>query len=872
MTQKTYIIIDGNSFIHRAYNALPAFTNKDGFPTQIITGVCNMINKVINGFEHEHVVVAFDASGKNFRHDMYSEYKANRESMPDDMRIQLAPLKEIISSWGIPMLCVQGVEADDSMSTLALKAEEEGYKVILATSDKDMNQIVSDNIFILDTKSAESKEKMTLIDKEAVKVKMGVYPELVVDYLALIGDTSDNVPGVEKCGPKTALKWLESYGSIDGIVQNKDNISGKVGEYLNRSIDDGLLFLSRDLVTICKNVPIDKKATDFIGVMDEQSLLELLNKYQLRNLKKALKVVDKNASSAKSEFSDFNDKSLISDFFVKAQEENIIYVHTFNFNNEDFLLFFISDSEKVIVLKADEYKSELNDFVNNSFLKKYLISSVDTKNVLKTIYKHTNNRKAFSMLVDDARVADSIQEGNISKIKTIEYLNDTHSNFNLSALRETYKLNTATPKWDKMSLEETISVISEEIIVGKYIIENKDESYDISSANLDNKLVGVLASMEYHGALIDISYLNEIGSQFDEKINEIQNKIFEKAGQEFNISSPKQVANILFDVLEIKSKKKSTAEDVLLLLEPENPIITDIMSWRSYSKLKSTYIDGLINKADEDSFLHTTYNLTLATNGRLSSTDPNLQNLPMKTEEGRKIRAAFIPRKGYKIVTADYSQIELRILAHLSKDKKLLEAYVQEKDLHAITASEVLSMPLEDVSHEERRIGKTINFGLIYGMSEKRLASELNINKKDASEYYLKYFKYFKGIKPFFEKALEEAKENLFVKTDSGRKIHTRDLGSPNSFARSHAEKSANNAAISGTAADIMKEAMVHAFEVLQKTELDARIIMQVHDELVFEVREDIADGFASEMKYLLENTTKLSVPLIVEYKIKSHY
>lgn len=868
MTQPVYIIIDGNSFIHRAYHALPVFTNKAGFPTNIITGVCNMINKVLKGFEHEYAVVAFDARGKNFRHDMFEEYKANRDSMPDDMRVQLDPLKQIIDAWGLPNLTVSGVEADDSMSSMAIAAEKAGFKVIMVTSDKDMNQIVNENIHILDTKATDAKEKMLPLDIEGVKEKMGVYPNQVVDYLSLVGDTADNVPGVHKCGHKTAIKWIDEFGSVEGIKENSDQIKGKVGEYLKEAIESGALDLSYKLVTIKKDVDVGD-VLSYKQEMNEEKLIELLNTYELRTFKKMLNLVDKNAESAETEFVEGDEAK---DFAMEMHKASILFMETFNFKNDDYLLVSTKSNDSVYVLKASEHKRSLTELVNSFVNKNGYISSIDSKEVLKTIYKVVKDRKVFDILLDDARVVDYIQEGGRSKIATIEMLNDSHSNFNLSELRETFKLNGKAPKWKKMSFEETATVISEHVKICKHIINNKDQDFNLASAIMDNRILSVLAYVEYHGALLNVEHLNNYGQELDSKIIDIEKRIFDVAGSEFNISSPKQVSKVLFEDLAIPSKKKSTAEDVLLALVDDNPIVGDILKYRSLTKLRSTYVEGLLSRVDENNYIHTTYNSTLTATSRLSSTDPNLQNIPAKNEDGRKIRQAFIAKSGFKIVKLDYSQIELRILASISGDKKLMEAYKEGYDVHAITASEIFEINVEDVTYEQRRVGKTINFALIYGMSERRLAAELGIDKKVAKEYYRNYFRYYKEVKPYFEGELETARENLFVTTLKGRKIFTRDLKSPNPHARSHAEKAANNARIQGTAADIIKDAMIEVFRVLQESEIEANILLQVHDELVFEVHEEIAEAFAKQMKALMENTTTINVPLVVEYEIKDHY
>ena len=870
MTQKIYLIFDGNSFIHRAYHGMPAFSNKAGFPTHVITGVCSMINKVLKGFDYEHAVVAFDARGKNFRHDLNPDYKINRPPMADDMRVQLEPLKDIISAWGLPMMTIDGVEADDSMSTMAKRAEEAGYKVIMVTSDKDMNQMINDNIFILDTKATESKDKMILLDREGVKSKMGVYPERVIDLLSLVGDKADDIIGVNKCGDKTAVKWLDLYGDIDGIIENASLIKGKVGEYLQEAIDQGLLDLNRKLVKIKDDCDLEKSIEDFKGVMDEDKLLYLLNTYELRGFKKALNIIDHNATTA--EMNVVTDKEQVADFVSTIKTLETVFLNHLNVKGVDYLIGTTKDSDIAYLIELSLFTHEFFNLIEYFTSDKYLISSSNTKEVLKALYKLTGSRKIFNIVCQDAKVVDYIQEGGRSKNATTEILNDAHSNFNLSELRETYKLSLKLAKWDKMTLEERIIVASEDLNVCRYIINNKEDDFDLRSESIDNQFLCVLAYMEHTGVKLDVDYLTSYGEELDIKIEDIQNKIYDIAGEEFSVGAPKEVGRILFDVIGIVSKKKSTGEEVLKAFVDEYPIAGLILEWRSLSKLKSTYVKGLIDKVDENNILHTTYNSTLTLTTRLSSENPNLQNLPQKTEDGRKIKEAFKAGKGKKIVKIDYSQIDLRGLAHFTQDIKLLEAYKQGADIHALTASKIFDVALEDVTYEQRRVAKTINFGLIYGMSDRALSAELSIEKKVAAKYSKNFFGYYKGVKPYFEKELDLAKENLYITTNTGRKIKALDLNSPNPHARSHAEKAAGNGSIQGTSAEIIKHAMINIFDVLQEENLDANLLMQVHDELVFEVAEEYAEAFADQMKTLMENAMLISVPLIAEYEIKDHY
>lgn len=870
MSKPLYIIIDGNSFMHRAYHALPAFTNKKGFPTQIITGTCNMINSAIKKMNPEKIVVAFDHRGKNFRHDIFVEYKANRKSMDDDFRKQIEPLKSIINAWGLPMMSIAGVEADDSMSTLALQAKDEGYSVIMMTSDKDMRQIIQDDIGILDTKDFDKKDSVMYRDE--VKEKMGIYPEQVIPYLALVGDRADNVPGVEGIGEKTAQKLLNEYHDKNGLIDNKENLKGKMKERFCLAVADGSFETSIQLVTIKKDVEIGKKPSEFNVSMNEDELISLLNEYEMFNFKKTLNLVDKNAKLAT--ITTHKDTLSISKYFSTLLfKEQKLFIETFTFEEKDYLICSSENTEDAFVFDIESnleaIKKQIRLFSQNHEAR---IVSINSKDVLKVLYKHIMDNSVFDLLIDDVRVYDYVLESGRSKVITIENLNNLYCNFNLSELREKYKLNGKTPKWDKMDFDETVEVRSEEIVIAKDLYFKKEKDLDFKNLSMDNKLVPVLAFMEAKGVLIDKDKLISMEKELDEKIKELETNIFDIVGEEFNILSPKQLSEMLFVKLNIESKKKSTAEDVLIALSEENPIVLDVLKYRSLNKLKSTYVNGLINRLDKENRVHTQYNQTLTTTGRLSSENPNLQNIPIKTEEGRKIREAFIAKDGYKILALDYSQIELRILAHFCKDKNFIDSFNSEKDVHTYTASILFDINMDEVTYEQRRIGKTINFGLIYGMSERRLAEELGIDKKEARLYYKNFFNTYSDVKPYFESELELAKENLYIETLFNRKISTKDVNSSNSFARSHAEKSAKNARIQGTASEIIKKAMIEIFNTINKENIDADMLIQVHDELVFEVREDIADEVAVKIKHIMENVVKLDVPLIVEYKIADNY
>lgn len=885
MSKPIFMIVDGNSFMHRAYHGLPPLSNKDGFPTQIISGVCTMINKQINKFKPAKIVVAFDHKGKNFRHELFADYKANRTSMGDDFKCQIDPLKEIIKAWGLPMMSIEGVEADDSMSALAVQAKADGYSVIMLTSDKDMRQIVEEDIGILDTKDMEKSD--VVLYRDGVKEKMGVYPEQVIPYLALVGDKADNVPGVQGVGDGTAAKWLNEYQDLDTLLANKDNIKGKVGQNFVQAVEDGSFDLSLKLVTIKLDIDLGCKPDEFIGQRDDDALFALLDKFEMHTMKKALGVVNKDADSAVlnviTESSDVN--SFISTVLFKSQK---IYVETVDIDNKTQLIMSTELTDNVYLVNIETYLTQIAKQIRlmaNNHEARFI--SLDTKKVLNLLYQYTQDMTVFKCLVDDVRVYDYILGQERSKAATFENLNNEYCKFNLSPLREEFSLNGKSPKWKKMTNEQILEVRSEEIAISKKIITNKIDDYDRKASSLDNSMVSVLSYMESKGVLIDKDKLDFLGEELDEAIVGLEKNIYLIAGEDFNIASPKKVGEVLFDKLAIPAKKKTTAEDVMLdsierikkdesidetRKEQLTGIISDILKHRSLSKLRSTYINGLIDRLDAVSRVHTTYNLTTTKTGRLSSEDPNLQNIPAKSEDGRKIRTAFIAKKGYKILSIDYSQVELRILAHFAQEENFIEAFNNGIDIHAKTASDIFGVAFEEVTEEQRRVAKAINFGLIYGMGEKRLAEEVGIERKEAKGYYKGFFNASPRIKPYFEEELEKANENLYIETFFGRKISAKDLTANNSFIRSHAEKSAKNARIQGTAAEIMKYVMVKIFKLILTEKYDADMLIQVHDELVFEVKEEIADEFALVIKDIMENSVQLSVPLVAEYKIDDYW
>jgi DNA polymerase-1 len=822
---KFFFIVDGNSFMHRSYNAIPPLKNKNGFITNALTGTLNMVNSLINKFNPDNLVVAFDIGGSKYRKELFVDYKANRNKMEDDLRKQFPVVKKCLKEMGIKLLEIKDVEADDSMSALAKKVSEMGYIAVLVTSDKDLRQMVSENILMLDTKEADKNPEPYGI--EGVFEREGVYPNKMIEKLSLMGDKADNIPGIEGIGDKTAVKLINKYGHADLIFDNLEQEKGALKERLTNGKEN--YFLSKKLVTIDTN--IDLNVEDYIQTeINKEELAFLLNDYGLKGLIKSLKLQDqidllKEDVNCEIKHFDLN----------KIKKENIYLYY-----NKDNI--FINQSDNIV------YEVDESNFLN-------LINHIKNQNIKIITFQVKDIIKDFSINsnFEDIELLNYIIKGGRNKEKVLE------------DIYEEYLKNTINIENDYQKALIIKEIYQEQV---KIIKSENLSKYQ----NFENKTINILSLMEKKGILLDKEYLKKIESELTIKLENLENKIFEIAGNKFNINSPKQVSKVLFEDLQIPSKKKSTAEDILKLLKEDNLIVQFILEFRSLSKLKSTFVVSLQNHADENNIVRTNYNQVITNTGRLSSNDPNLQNIPIRTEEGRKIRKAFIARKGYKLVAFDYSQIEIRILANLSQEETLINAFKNNIDIHTLTASQLFNVTIEDVSTEQRRIGKTINFGLIYGQSGRRMAEELGIEVKYANKYKKDFFKNYEKIKPYFEKELEFAKENQYVLTENKRVINIPDIRSSNSFVRSHAEKAANNASIQGTASDIIKQAMIDVYNFIFRNNFNANILLQVHDELVIEIEELEVEKLSKEIQNIMQNCYEMSVPLEVEYKIADNW
>lgn len=873
------LIIDGNSFMHRAFHALPSLANSDGFPTGAITGVLNMISSAIKKNKPDQVVVSFDAKGKTFRDEIADDYKAGRPPTHPDLKVQFGPIKEIITAWGIYNFAIEGVESDDSIGTLATKAVDKGYRVIVGTSDKDMMQIVSEDIW---QSGCDSKDKEGAFGPEGVCKRLGVYPERVRDFLTLVGDKVDNVKGVNKVGPKIAVEWLEKYGTLNEVMAHADEIKGKRGEYLRYALS--YLPQSYELVTLKLDVDLGIELEDMKIEPDEAKLYDLALLYGLSRFKKDLNIKNPHGESLKQDivYCDTNQKldNLKNKLTNKDCFQWLVDVHTVAGEKESRLLIAPNNAETVYVTSVYE--------LSNLFLEKYYNETLPTlvSNDLKTVLTALIRGWALPpnpvLNIMDSRLVYSILNGAASKLPSIDDVNTYFAEYNLNAdldaKRKKFKLGTKDAAWDKLSLSESVAIKAEELLIAykasvkvtqslKGVLEgDKSSEYDI-----DSKMLPILATMEATGVLVDKEKLETLGRDLDLRITNIVNSIKEQSGgEEVNLNSPKAVAHLLYDVLGIPSKTKSTAVGVLNKLEGDYPIISDILLYRSLAKLKSTYVTGLIDRSDDYGYVYPKFNLGLTASGRLSAEDPNTQAIPVRSDDGKRVRDAFIAPDGFSVVALDFSQIELRVVAARAKDIVLINAFKNNIDVHSLTASEIFGCDITEVTDGQRRSAKAVNFGLIYGISANGLSRDLKIPKSESTKILSGFSCNHQPVFDYLETQLEQARANNYIETMTGRKVKTLDVNSPTPMIRAHGERFAKNASIQGTAADIIKKATIACIDSLRAYEdfEHVRLVMQVHDELVFYVRNDIAEETALKLQTVMETSFNLGVPMVVDLGI----
>jgi DNA polymerase-1 len=914
MAARKLILVDGSGYLYRAFHALPPLTTSKGEPTGAVLGVLNMLNKMIKEEAPDRIAVVFDAPGRTFRDDLFDEYKAHRAPMPDDMRAQVQPLFDTVAAMGLPLLRVPGVEADDVIGTLAKQGADAGFKVLISTGDKDMAQLVGPNIELLNTMSN------TRLDRIGVKAKFDVFPEQIVDYLALTGDTSDNIPGVTSVGPKTAAKWLNQYQTLDRLIAHAAEIGGKVGENLRNELS--MLELSRKLATIDTTLKLDVTAEQLSGgAPDIARLRELYARLELRALLKSL-----------------GPEPAATD---RVAEIDVVIAET----QGDGLAKVTAAIAHYSPAAVRDYHKILSQEAFDAWLEKLRAApliSFDTETdridymqarIVGISFAVTPGEAAYVPLghdyagappqLDLASVLADLQPmlEDLTKAKLGHHLKyDAHvlANYGIAlngqrfdSMLESYVLNSVATRHDMDSTAERylgLKTILYEDVAGKgakritfnqvdvdraaeYSAEDADITLQLHRAvwpqidaiptlkyvyeNIEQPLVPVLFRMERAGVLVDRELLKAQSAELAARMLKLEKQAHAEAGGIFNVDSPRQLQEILFGKLGIPVMRKtptgqpSTAEDVLEELAESYALPKLILEYRGVAKLKSTYTDNLpqqINPATGR--IHTSYHQAVAATGRLSSTDPNLQNIPIRTEEGRRIRQAFVAPRGFSLVAADYSQIELRIMAHLSGDSALLRAFAEDLDIHQATAAEVFGTPLASVSADQRRSAKAINFGLMYGMSAFGLARQLGLSRGDAQKYMDLYFERYPGVKRYMEETRRQARQKGFVETVFGRRLYLPEIQSRNAALRQYAERSAINAPMQGTAADIIKRAMIDVDGWLQSSRVAARLIMQVHDELVLEVADEAVDSLVGQIRTRMVHAADLAVALKVDVGI----
>jgi len=898
---RTLVLVDGSSYLYRAFHALPPLTNSKGEPTGAVLGVLNMLLKLLKEQDPPMVGVVFDAPGKTFRDELFAEYKAQRPPMPDDLRAQIEPLLEAVAALGLPLLRVAGVEADDVIGTLARQAAAAGLKVVISTGDKDMAQLVDDRVTLVNTMTD------TALDRAGVKIKFDVYPEQIVDYLALVGDTSDNIPGVPKVGPKTAAKWLNQYTTLDNLLAHQAEIEGKVGESLRSHTTE--LALSRQLATIDCDLDLELRPEDLSRrAPDTDRLREMYTRLELRSLLKQLPgwvpstppgpesgpEPAAQPAPAAADAVPRNYDTVLTDEQLGAWLERLRDAELFAFDTETTSLdymqaeivgvsFCVEPGHAAYVPLAHRYPGAPQQLDRGAVLKR-----------LEPLLSDPQHAKLGHHLKYDAHVLRNhgIELRGMRYDSMLEsyVLNSTATRHDLDSTARHY-LGVETIHYEDVAGKGAKQIPFDQVPVeraAEYSAEDSDVSLRLHRAlwsqierlprvrklyeEIEQPLVPVLLDMEHLGVLIDTAMLRKQSHEIAKSLLALEQAAHATAGAPFNLDSPKQLQEILFGRLGLPVKRKtatgqpSTAEDVLEELADDYELPRIILDYRGLAKLKSTYTDKLPGQVDpRTGRVHTSYHQAVAATGRLSSTDPNLQNIPVRTPEGRRIRQAFIAPPGHVLMAADYSQIELRIMAHLSGDESLLRAFAEDRDIHQATAAEVFGLEPSAVTADQRRAAKAINFGLIYGMSAFGLARQLGIERGAAQKYVDLYFERYPGVKRYMDDTRAMAREQGFVETVFGRRLYLPDIGSRNQQLRQYAERSAINAPMQGTAADIIKRAMIEVHRWLAGDQVHARLVMQVHDELVLEVPEAAVEAVEHGLRERMSAAADLKVPLRVD-------
>lgn len=889
---KPFVLVDASSYFYRAFHALPPLTSSKGQATGAIYGVTNMIKKLIKDYQPEQFAIIFDAKGKTFRDELYPEYKAHRPPMPKELSSQFQPLVDVLKAMGFPLLTIDGVEADDVIGTLARQACAQGIPVVISTGDKDMAQLVTENVTLINTMSNR------ILDIKGVEEKFGVRPDQIIDYLALMGDTSDNIPGVTKCGPKTAAKWLSIYHTLDNVIAHANEITGKIGEYLRESLPH--LPLSKQLVTIKTDVNLPIKLGDFSPqAVDRDTLIKLAQEFEFKNWLKELLAQEEPVAKVSTptqnaaSFDLITDKTQFNHWLTKLQACPLFCVDTETTSLDPLSaelvgisLAIFPDEPAYIPLAHDDGTPQLSREEVLTALKPILedLSIAKLGQNLKYDYSIFKNYGiTLQGIASDTMLESYVLNSGLGR-HDMDSLALKYLGYKTISFEEVAGTGAKQLRFNQIPVEKAAPYAAEDaditLKLHQAMYPMLDEKLKSVLHTIEIPLLTILANIERQGVFIDERVLAEQGIRLKARIEILEKEAIELAGKEFNLNSTQQLQEILYveQKLPILAKtpkgQPSTAESVMQELAYDYRLPAVILEYRGLSKLISTYIDALPKRINpKTGRVHTSYNQAVAATGRLSSSEPNLQNIPIRTEEGRLIRQAFIAPPGHVLLTADYSQVELRIMAHLSNDPNLVKAFSNGWDIHTATASEIFATPLDKVTPEQRRRSKAVNFGLIYGMSAFGLAKQLGVERSDAQHYINCYFQRYPGVLDYMERTRKQAHQQGYVETLFGRRLNLPEINASNMMRQKAAERTAINAPMQGTAADLIKKAMIAVAEwqYSQETPI-ARMIMQVHDELVFEVQENTVESARAKIKHLMEHAIELSVPLIVSIGVGQNW
>lgn len=879
MTSKKLYLIDGNAYLHRAYYALPHLTNSQGLPLNAVYGFTRMLLKILRQENPYYVSICFDFPGRTFRHEEFAEYKATRSPMPEDLKVQLPLSKKIVEALNVSFFEKEGYEADDLIATLSREAEKEGIETIVVSGDKDMLQLVNEKIKVL------NEAKNILYDLEKVKQTFGIEPKQIVEFMGLAGDSTDNIPGVPGIGSKTAIKLIQEFGTIENLIQNLSQIKGKIREKIENFSQKAQT--SKKLATLAKNVPIEIKISDCrVKEINQDKFLKILKEFEFKTL---ISECMKNKKYIQNEYQIILEKQdfekmlenifKIKSFAFEIETTNFSPLETqiigFSFSLKDYGSFYLPVAHNYLgcpkQLEIGEVLKKLKPILENEEIKKY---GKDIKYDLIVLKQKGIDLFGISFDVMIASyLLNPAKQGHTLEDIVLKYLN-----YKIPSITRLINTGNKQLSLSDVEIEKVANLACNNTsfilqLVEVLNVQLKDKKLEELFNNIEMPLLKVLAEMQMKGFLLDIDYLNLVGIELEKEAEDLKSKIHAQSGEEFNINSSKQLSFILFEKLKLPIIKKSktgpsTAEDVLKELTYAHSLPSLILRYRELQKLKSTYIDSLLRLVNSKTRrIHSSFNQTITATGRLSSSEPNLQNIPVRTKMGRKIRKSFISEEGWFLVSVDYSQIDLRVLAHFSKDRNLKSAFYNGEDIHTQTASEIFNIPVSEVTADLRKLAKSINFGIVYGMSPYALSQELGISQSQARDYIKRYFTKYKGVKEYIDKTLKEAKKCGYVTTLLNRRRYLAEIQSANPNLRRFAERIAINMPVQGTAADIIKVAMVQISAELKKRNLKSKILLQIHDELIFEVPQGEINLLIQIAKEKMEGAVKMDIPIVVNIK-----